>query len=130
MKFARLIRKHSRPITILRDETGSFHGPRWVPGAFVKYEVSAAPFFLTPEDLRHYEGLNYTTQDLKLFVVEDLTATKKVTGKTVSFELQEGDLVLFRDKRYKIDTAKDSTVHADFYTYIARLMPKEAEGHA
>lgn len=103
-------------------------GPRWVPGESKEYIVNAAPFYMTPEDLRYYEGLNYTTQDLKLFAVKDLMATDKETGETdIEFEIMIDDIVLFGGKKYKVDNAQDYTTHADFKVYVAKLMPQEAE---
>lgn len=83
-------------------------GPTWVEGDEVEYEISAAIFPINAEEVERYEGLGYTTKDIKVFIPAPVEA-----------ELTENDELEYMDNRYVLDGLQDRTTHSDFVKWMA-----------
>lgn len=113
VKFERLIRKYADQYTALIKQEGHFDGGDWVDGSTNEVTINAAVFPVTAEDVRNYEGLGYTTKDIKIFVPED------------EQQLNRDDTFKYSGNKYRIDTIADRRIHSDFVKYIA---VREQEG--
>ena len=120
MEFSDLIKEHSSEVEIVKEQEGYKDGPNWIPGGEVTYTAKIAVFYLSPQELKNYEGGNYTTQDIKLYVPEKLVATNQDTGQEEEIEVDFEDEVKFNEKIFEIKEHKNQTVHADFHEYIAK----------
>lgn len=119
MKFANLIQKHSDTYKLLHKSEGNWDGPDYIEGEESEYEIEAAIFPVTDEEVEHYEGLGYTTKDIKIFVPVPVTAYNLETEEEEEIELQEDDEITYKGNQYVLDSVNDRTTHADFVKWIA-----------
>ena len=122
MKFQRLIENHSKKYNITHKQEGHWDGPNWVEGEKVEYEITAAIFPLTAEEVDRYEGLGYTTQDIKIFIPAPGGEVEAYNLKEEEYEhitLREDDEITYQGNDYVLDSLNDRTTHADFVKWIA-----------
>ncbi len=125
MKFERLIKKYSKKYTIKHKTDGHWDGPNWVEGSKVSYEVDAAIFPISAEEVQRYEGLGYTTQDIKAFISAPIEALNLQTDTVETITLKKDDEITYLGDKYVFDTVNDRTTHSDFVKWIA---VREQEG--
>jgi len=124
-----MIKRNSKPLLVIRNEYER-EGAGWNSILKVEYEVKVAPYYLRPEDLRYYDGVSYTTQDLKIYSPKDLEAYVKAIsgensevdmeeGERVDFSFKIGDMVEYGAESYKVDREHKRTIHSDFTIHIA-----------
>jgi len=119
MKFAGLINKHSQTYSLFVKDEGHWDGPTWVEGDEVEYEISAAIFPITAEEVERYEGLGYTTKDIKIFIPAPVTGYDTEEEETTEVDLAEDDELKYMGNRYVLDSLMDRTTHSDFVKWIA-----------
>ncbi|MTI62175.1 MAG: hypothetical protein FH762_19690 [Firmicutes bacterium] len=119
MKFERLIKKYSRTYTVKHKTEGHWDGPNWIEGSEVNYQIDAAIFPISAEQVQRYEGLGYTTQDIKVFITVPIEALNLETEEIEVIELKKDDEISYLDNKYVFDTVNDRTTHADFVKWIA-----------
>ena len=118
MEFSDFIQDYTQKVKVTK-ETGHWDQGDWIEDGPVDYYAGLAIMHLSAEDLRNYEAGKYTRQDIKVFAVEDLQAEIIETGEKVLLVLEEGDLIEYQGKTYKIDDDEDNTDLSDFYEYVA-----------
>lgn len=109
MKFERLIRKHSSIYTFTTTEEGHFDGPNWVEGGTTQIDVDCSIFPFSTKDIARYEGLGYTTKDIKVFI-----PASEGTDWTTE------DTLVYKDDKYQLDREMDRTTHSDFIKWFAK----------
>lgn len=119
MKFKRLIKKHSKTYQINHKTGGHWDGPNWVKGLKTNYEVDAAIFLVTAEEVQRYEGLGYTKQGIKIFVLTPVEAFNLDTQAEEIIELKKNDEITYLGNDYIFNSVNDRTTHADFSKWIA-----------
>ncbi len=117
MGFTSLIAEYSKNYTFYSKSEGEWDGPNWVEGEKVEYIINCAIFSLTSEDIQRYEGLSYTTKDIKIYVVPPIIGVAEDTEEEVT--LQENDKVEYQGDTYVLDNVEDRTEHSDFIEWIA-----------
>lgn len=114
MKFERLIRKHSSIYTFTTTGEGYFDGPTWVEGAETQIDVDCSIFPFSTKDVVKYEGLGYTTKDVKIFI----PASEGV-------ELTTEDTLIYKGDKYQLDREMDRTTHSDFIKWFAKRVENQ-----
>ena len=114
MEFKSLIEEYSKNYTFYSKSEGEWDGPNWVEGEEVEYIINCAIFSLTSEDIQRYEGLSYTTKDIKIYIVPPIMDVEEET-----VVLKEDDTVEFQGNTYVLDNDDDRTEHSDFIEWIA-----------
>ncbi|WP_408956228.1 hypothetical protein [Natroniella sp. ANB-PHB2] len=118
LRFGRIIKKHTAPTKVIK-QGGYFDGPNWIPGEEVEYIADLALFNVGPEEVEYYQGGKYSTQDIKVYAVEGLTAKNVDTGEIEQIELEKEDIIVDQGNTYKIDSQNPRTRHSDFNEYAA-----------
>lgn len=119
LEFERIIKKHSKTYNITHEEEGHFDGPNWVPGNKTDYQIEAAIFPLNAEGIQRYEGLGYTTKDIKIFIPE-LTQAYNVKDEIhEEINFRKNDEIEYSGDLYVLDSIQDRTTHSDFVKWIA-----------
>ena len=118
LRFSRIIKKHTSPTKVIKKVDGYQDGPNWVPGEDVEYIADLTVFNIGPDEVEYYQGGKYSTQDIKIYAVEGLTAKNQDSGEIEEFELEKGDII-DQGNRYKIDGQNPRTRHSDFKEYVA-----------
>lgn len=119
MKFQRLIEKYSSEYIVTHQSEGYMDGPNYVEGSNTQYQINAAIFPMTAEDVERYEGLGYTTQDIKIYIPAPIEALNLNTDSYETIELKEDDSIKYQNNDYILDRINDRTTHADFVKWIA-----------
>ena len=114
MEFKSLIEKYSKNYTFYSKEEGELDGPNWNEGKPTEHVINCAIFPLTSQDVQRYEGLSYTTQDIKIYITPPIT---DVDEEEVT--LNEGDKAEYKGNTYVLDNVDDRTEHSDFIEWIA-----------
>ena len=114
MEFKSLIEEYSKNYTFYSKEEGELDGPNWNEGEPTEHIINCAIFPLTSKDVQRYEGLSYTTQDIKIYLISPIT---DVEDEAVT--LNEGDKVEYKGNTYVLDNVDDRTEHSDFIEWIA-----------
>ena len=127
MKFERLIKKRSKKYNIQHKKDGYWDGPNWIEGEKVPYEIDATIFPVTAKEVQRYEGLGYTTQDIKIFIVVPIKAYNLQTEQYETIELKEDDSIVYQGDNYIFDDNNDRTTNADFVKWIA-VRDQEGDG--
>lgn len=112
--FERLIRKYSDTYTFTTLGEGYFDGPTWVDGTPTDIEITCAIFPFTVKDVEQYEGLNYTTKDIKIFIPH-----------TEYTQLNEDDTLIFDGDNYSLDREMDRKTHSDFVKWFAKRVENQ-----
>ena len=101
IRFASILRRYSRPCTLIRIET------KWVVGEAVKIETKTPmtmPILPLDAKLLQTEGGRYTTDDRAIYSLTPLN---------------KGDIIEYKSGRYTVDQETDYSEYADFNKYIA-----------
>jgi hypothetical protein len=114
MKFERLIRKHSNVYTFNTTGVGYFVGPTWVEGSETEIDIDCSIFPFSTKDVVEYEGLGYTTKDIKIFI--------PVTEET---DLSREDTLIYKGDKYQLDREMDRTTHSDFVKWFAKRVENQ-----
>lgn len=130
MSFRRLIDRYSSEFCIEREVEGELVRGRWVEGC--KQVILCKSFVrnLTDKEVDMYGGGKFTTNDIKIRVVEDLKGyTLEEVGegeyeKPDEVELEEvtiekEDIIHYNNNRYKVDRQDERTTIADYVNYVA-----------
>lgn len=115
MKFERLIKKHSKTYTFTTNSEGSFNGPNWTEGEPNELDITCAIFPFSTKDVVKYDGLGYTTKDIKIFI----------PASEISVELQEGDGLTYKSDKYELDKEMSRTTHSDFIKWFAKRVENQ-----
>lgn len=123
MKFAGTIKRYAKKRKLIKKSAEDVKDSGEIEsGGTTKYEITAAiTQFSAKEISRGGAELGYTTQDIKVFVAAPVEAENLEAGETEQIELQEGDIIVYKDRRYYLDNENDRTEHADFIKWIAVL---------
>lgn len=116
-----LINNYSHTYTITHKNEGYWDGPNWIEGQKVDYEIDAAIFNITAEEIEEYEGLNYTTQDIKILIPKPIIALNLNTQNKEQIEIKEDDSIQYLNDKYIFDDINDQSVHADYVRWVAVL---------
>jgi hypothetical protein len=120
LEMSNIIKEDSQEIEVIKETEGQKVGANWISGTKKHYLVDAAVFYLSPEELRNYEGGKYTTQDIVIEAVEGYEMTNKSTGQVEDVKIEQEDKVLYDGKTFKVDEVNNLTVHSDYYEYVAK----------
>lgn len=137
MKFKKLIQKYSNSYTFKVLQEGSFNGPNWEEGNNNEYEITCAVFPMSSEDVARYDGLGYTTKDIKVFVpahilIDENTNEEKVVvdayNKATETEeeivLDNNTKMIYKNNNFELDKIMDRTTQADFIKWFAKRSDK------
>ena len=114
LNFERLIRKYSDVYTFTTTGEGYFDGPTWVEGSETDVDVNCSIFPVTTKDVVKYEGLGYTTKDIKIFI-----------PLSEGTDLAESDSLIYKDDKYELDREMDRTTHSDFIKWFAKRVENQ-----
>lgn len=113
-KFERLIKKHSSTYTFTTMGEGYFDGPSWVEGSETQVDVDCAIFPFSTKDVARYDGLGYTTKDIKIFLPE---------SEDIGFKKE--DSLVYKGETYELDRPDDRTTHSDFIKWFAKRVENQ-----
>ena len=113
-KFERLIKKNSSTYTFTTIDEGHFEGPNWVEGNPIQVDVDCAIFPFSTKDVVRYDGLGYTTKDIKIFIPE---------SEDIGFKKE--DSVVYKGITYELDRPDDRTTHSDFIKWFAKRVENQ-----
>lgn len=114
LKFERLIKKHSKDYIFTTTGEGYFGGPTWVEGEETDITVNCAIFPFTEKKVARYDGLNYTTKDIKIFI-----------PVSEAVNLAENDSLEYQGEEYELDRKMDRTTHSDFVKWFAKWVSNQ-----
>jgi len=120
LEFARLIERYAQTITLHHHGDGYWDGPEWVPGEVTEYEWVVAVLPITARDVQRYEGLGYTTQDIKIYAAAPLEMLDVEEDVTEEVAPEIGDEVVVGDRSYIIDSITDRTAHSDVVLFFCK----------
>lgn len=116
MNLTRLIKKFERVITIKDTSTeGRYENGKWIEPQPIERQFYGAMLPLTTEELQIYEAGIYTTQDIKLFVVNDL---KDINNSPL--EISIGEIITVDNTDFEIKEEIDVSEIAGFKKFIAK----------
>lgn len=117
LKFEKLIKKYSSIYTFTIISEGYKDGPDWIEGEETDYDIKCAIFPFSTKDLVTYEGLGYTTKDIKIFIpVSEIPPTEK---------LEKNDSLIYQGAKYELDREMDRTTHSDFIKWFAKRVENQ-----
>jgi len=120
-----LISKYSLiELIVKRNLEGYWDGPEWAEGDEVTFNLNLPAFYLDEKDMEYYEGLNYTTQDLKIYShdylnVESEEEDEDNEPKAIFEKFKINDEVIFDDKSFIVDSIRNRSSMSDFYIIVA-----------
>lgn len=120
MDFSGFIRDHLTTVTLKRGGKKFENGEYVDDGEADEYTTEIAVIHMTPEELNHYDGGAYTTQDLKLFVPEDNTGINVETDVEVPLIPEEGDIIYFQSNNFEVQNPQNNTHLSDFHKFLAK----------
>lgn len=123
MKFERLISKYSKEYEVTHITEGELIDGVWHDGEKIKYQVNAAIFPVRAEEVKRYEGLGYTTKDIKIFIPSvdgEVDALNLKTEEYEMIEIEENDRIKYMGDIYVFDSVNNRTTHSDFIKWIAK----------
>lgn len=120
-----LINKYSSvELEITRETEGTIENGQYVPGDEVTFNIQLPAFYLSEKDVEYYEGLNYTTQDLKIYTHNYLSvdSEEKEDGepKDVFEGLKIDDEINFDGQTFVVDTIRNRSNMSDFFIVVAK----------
>jgi len=120
--MSHIIRKRERQVELTKNPNEKLVNGRVQEGTPETYTISVAVFPMTSEMIQDYEGGNYTTQDKKVYVRENLEASD---GTAVQVENNDvltidDDVLTTDDDDYEIRENTPWTDHSDFKTFVAK----------
>ncbi|MFT9496375.1 hypothetical protein [Anaerosolibacter sp.] len=114
MDFTGLIKKYEVLLAVEKKGEGSYVNGKWVE-TLTETQFMGTFLPLTHKDLRITEAGAYTTQDKKLFVVEDL---KDINGDPLN--LKDGDVIINNQGEFEIAQELEAPEVVNYKKYIAK----------
>lgn len=128
MKFKSLISKYSKEYKVTHITEGQLVKGEWEDGGKIDYEIEAAIFPISAKEVNRYEGLGYTTQDIKIFIPSidgEVDAFNLDTEENERVELSENDIINYMSNSYAFDSVNNRTTHSDFIKWIAKRVENQ-----
>lgn len=107
LKVRAAIKEFEQPITVITHPDSELEGGRYDKGDPVEKTVQAVVQPLSREEIEEYEGGNYTTQDIKVFI-------------RAGYEVQENDVIKHGGSRYEVREVENWLHVSDFCKLVAK----------
>lgn len=130
MSFSRLIDKFSSNFLLAKEREGEMVDGRWVEGQKEVFICNGVIKNLSDEEVNLYEGGKYTSNDIKIRVVDGLKGTVleedgeegyKLPEEVVfeEVEMEKDDIVFYKGERFKVDRRDRRSEIGDYINYVA-----------
>lgn len=114
MDVTRVIKRWEKPLKAKIKGDGHYVKGKWVQGDLEKDFVGTF-LPLTPKDLQFSESGVYTTQDKKLYILNDI---KDSEGNPL--KLSEGDIIVDNAEEYEIKDELEAAEAVNYRKFIAK----------